>query len=307
MSLPSVQALSLTGHPLIICARPWAKDLTEQFAAQQFIALSGKFLSDYQALEAVARSTRREALGLVLPDSFSSAALFKLSGIKSAGYRDDGRSLLLDWPIKKPTQPVHAVQKWWQLTEQALQAWRIDSPLFAHANQPAPSVTLEITEPDLQAAHSNLATHRLTPHKFVLLAPTATGTHHGKAKVWPHFSDLSQALRSQHIEVAMCPPPHERDQALRACPEAVLLDPLPLRSFCALTKLSSLVVCNDSGVSHLAAVAGAKQLTLFGVTDPANTRAWADKAALLGTNGHWPGLEEVVSTVRQMLVDPDKL
>ncbi len=275
-----------------------------QFRPQQFISLTGHFFSDQQAVNTIQRSARERALGLVLPDSLSSAAIFRLAGIKSAGYQDDGRSLLLRWAFKKPEHPVHAVQKWWQLTGKALQAWSIDSPFFSDSTTAPEAVALVVSDSDRQAALNALLAHGLKPGQFVLLAPTATGTHHGKAKVWPHFGQLAQSLQDNGIKVAICPPPHEREQARLACPEATLLDPLPLKSFCGLTQLARLVICNDSGVSHLAAVAGANQLTLFGVTDPANTRPWSDKAQLLGANGRWPTIEAVLRKTLEMTERP---
>ncbi len=67
-------------------------------------------------------------LGLLLPDSLSSALSFRLAGIACAGYRDDGRSLLLRWPFAKPAGPLHAVQSWYHLTRHALAQWRLPDP-----------------------------------------------------------------------------------------------------------------------------------------------------------------------------------
>lgn len=304
MSLPSLQALAATGHPLIVCARPWAQGLIRQFKPAQFVSLSGKFTADLAALQSIAKDTRKQSLGLVMPDSLSSAALLWLAGVKSVGYRDDGRSLLLQTAIKKPRLPIHATQKWWLLTQQALLAWGLASDSETTRLQPAPHVGLELDESDHEAAIANIAAKGIAPKSFVLLAPTATGTHHGKIKVWPHFATLAKALKQSNIEVATCPPPNEREQALAACPEATLLDPLPLRQFCALTRLANIVVCNDSGVSHLAAAARATQLTLFGVTDPACTSPWSEQAQWLGTLNQWPSADEVLAKTRQMIRRP---
>ena len=303
MTFPSLSALAGTGRPLIMCGRPWSKDLVAQFAPEQFVSLTGKFLLDRQAISAIPKHTRQASVGLLLPDSLSSAALFALTGIKSAGYRDDGRSLLLRWPIKKSKQSGHAVQKWWRLTQEASKAWGLNMP-GTHGPElpPVPTnITLTISDDDQKAALAAVHRDGLKPHHFILLAPTATGTHHGKVKVWPHFAQLAHQLKSQGLAAATCPPAHEREQAKQACPTAVLLDPLPLASFCALTRLASLVVCNDSGVSHMAALAGANQLTLFGVTDPANTRPWSQKALTLGSNGQWPSADGVLRKLHQML------
>jgi heptosyltransferase-2 len=308
MTFPSLSALADTGLPLIVCGRPWSKDLVAQFSPDQFVSLTGKFLMDRQAISAIPKHIRRASVGLLLPDSLSSAALFALAGIKSAGYRDDGRSLLLRWPINKSSQAAHAVEKWWRLTQEAVNAWGLSEPATDEPEIPPEPKTVSLTISEDAQTAALAAIHRvgLKPHRFILLAPTATGTHHGKIKVWPHFEQLAQQLKSQGLEVATCPPAHERGQAQQACPTAVLVDPLPLTSFCALTRLASLVVCNDSGVSHMAALAGANQLTLFGVTDPAKTRPWSEKAITLGSNGHWPSEGSVLEKLQQTLAQEDQ-
>lgn len=295
MCLPAMTALQQTGHPLIICARSWAQPLTSQFEPVQFISLVGKFTVDRRAIAQISKQTRREALGLIMPDSLSSAALFATNGIQSCGYRDDGRSLLLRHACRQPDHPVHAVQKWWMLTRFAMQRWQITSQYLAA--QLAPTTVLQVTREDKQQASTVLQAHGLNDQPFVLLAPTATGLHHGKVKVWPHYAALARVLRAQGQHVVICPPAAERDQAQATCPEALLLDPLPLKAFCALTQMAKLVICNDSGVSHLAASAGANQLTLFGVTDPKQTGPWSDHAMCLGSLGQWPDLEQVLQRV----------
>jgi len=299
MCLPSLEALRQTRHPLIICGRDWAQSLVHQFEPSQFVALKGKFLSDRRAMATIAKTVRQTALGLIMPDSFSSAALFALSGITSAGYRDDGRSLLLRHAFRKPDHPVHAVLKWWLLTQGALDQWQIPSPFLKH--NPPPSVLLDISERDHEAARQQLEANGLVDQSFILLAPTATGLHHGKIKVWPHFADLAEKLIAAGHQVAICPPAQERAQAQATCPAAKLLEPLSLPAFCALTQMARLVVCNDSGVSHLAAVAGANQLTLFGVTDPRYTGPWSERAQQLGQLDQWPSAEHVIQRVIQQM------
>ena len=92
----------------------------------------------------------------------------------------------------------------------------------------------------------------------------------------------------------MCPPPLEMIAAKRAAPSAMMLPPLDLGSFAALSQLASLVVCNDSGVAHVAAAVGATQITLFGVTNPNRTRPWTPASINLGSQDHWPTIDEVV-------------
>jgi heptosyltransferase-2 len=137
--------------------------------------------------------------------------------------------------------------------------------------------------------------------QFVLIAPTATGQHRGQKKVWPHFDALARVLQNNRVNVAMCPPESEQAAANRAAPTVGLIRPLNLGAFCALTRMASLVICNDSGVAHLCAAAGAQQLTLFGVTDANKTGPWNPESCNMGQNGSWPTAGEAVARVQLLL------
>jgi ADP-heptose:LPS heptosyltransferase len=55
-------------------------------------------------------------------------------------------------------------------------------------------------------------------------------------------------------------------------PTITTVSGLELNEVAALARLSRVFVCNDSGVSHLAAATGANGLAIFGPTDPARWR-----------------------------------
>lgn len=293
MSLCSLRAVTATNRTVIVCAKPWAQELLGSLTPVVFVPISGQFLRDLRTLRQTLLPHRGQGnpLGLIFPDSFSSAALFRLAGIRSVGYRDDGRSLMLAHAVAKPTVRPHAVLKWWALTRQALAHWGLDQAAYV-ANQP-PAVQFEPSPSDAAQAQAQLESRGLTDKPFILLAPTATGRHQGKIKTWPGFHELSNNLFAAGITTVTCPPAHERTQAQAATSHAALLDPLPLGAFAALAKRAALVVCNDSGVSHLAALTGARQLTLFGVTEPATTGPWSATAQVAGELGRWPTVDSV--------------
>lgn len=300
MSLPSLALLGATGLPVVVCARPWARDLLQGVVKHDFIPMQGRLKEDLLTLHAHRRlwgEAARRVRGVTLPDSLSSAAVFRLAGIPSAGYRDDGRSLLLRWPISKPQAPLHAVQSWYHLTRTALQRW--DLP--AGADQAPATLDLPITAAQQAAADEALRHAGLTHTPFVMIAPTATGLHKGRIKVWPNFDTLTRALQSRGHTVVMCPPPAEVDEARRNAPTARLLPAISLGAFAALTTRAALVVCNDSGVSHVAAAVNARQLTLFGVTDPGRTGPWSAQAVCMGSDGHWPSANDVEGQVCNLL------
>src|SRR5690606_24347371 len=140
--------------------------------------------------------------GLLLPDSLSSAMVFSFGGIPSAGYRDDGRSLILRWPVPKPTTELHAVESWYHLTLQALRRWGCPAP----APRPASQLGLRLTDKRRAAAARALEEAGLAEGDFVLIAATATGQHKGRVKVWPHSGELVRRLQQAGHTVAMCPP-----------------------------------------------------------------------------------------------------
>lgn len=301
MSLPSLQALLDTGLPVVACARPWAQDLLAAYPLAGFVAIRGAWRTDRAAVRQHIRQARHSHVrGLLLPDSLSSALVFRFAGIPCAGYRDDGRSLILRWPCRKPDPSLHAVQSWYHLTRFALTQWHLrDAPA-------EPADELDWTASPLHEAQADQAMRQagLLRNAFVLIAPTATGLHRGRIKAWSGFESLTQSLQARGMPVVMAPPPAERQAAEAAAPSAQVLPALGLGAFAALTRRAALVVCNDSGVSHLAAAARARQITLFGVTDPGRTGPWSNKARRLGRMNAWPSAPDVLSTALEILDTP---
>lgn len=297
MSLPVLHLLADSGVPYVICARPWAKDLLAAMPMRGFIPMKGKAWEDARGVRAWRKAHDVGSCGLLLPDSLTSAMSFKLAGLRSAGYQDDGRSLLLTWPLAKPEPRPHAVNHWFGLAVHALKQWGITPA----RNEPESSLNLRLAPEHLTESAETMKRHDLEPGRFVLIAPTATGLHHGKLKVWPHFDRMTQALQEAGHRVVMCPPPSERDAASRNAPHADMLPSMGLGSFAALAAQSALVICNDSGVSHLSAATGTRQLTLFGVTDPGRTGPWTSNAWCMGSATEWPHLDPVIQQALELL------
>lgn len=296
MSLPSLHAVLATGCEVVICAKPWAKDLLSGIKAYDFIALSGKWSKDRQLIKAhqKQKTTSGKSVGLLLPDSLTSALTFRLAGLPCAGYRDDGRSIFLKWPISKPTEPLHAVESWYYITKTALTHWG-----FTPAENVAPSLKLPLTVQHQEEAEKVITS--LNHHPFILIAPTATGKHRGREKVWPHFDELTRRLQQENYLVVMAPPPNEKEMALANAPTATLLPPIGLGAFVALLKKSSIVLCNDSGVSHLASLGAPHQITLIGVTEPTRTGPWSPSAMILGKMDAWPTVDDVLVEIKKTI------
>lgn len=296
MSLPCLEAVLATGCEVIVCAKPWAKDLLSGFSLGGFIPLSGKWRHDRKLVAEHLQQypSTGKSVGLLLPDSLTSALTFRLAGLPCAGYRDDGRSLLLKWPVHKPQQSLHAVESWYYLCFTALKQWGFSTNEF-------PAKTLHLPLSEQHQEQANTVLQLLNNKPFILIAPTATGKHKGRDKVWPYFDELTRRLQEDGYLVVMSPPPNEKEMALRNAPTAMLLPPLGLGAFVALLKQAAAVVCNDSGVSHLASLGAKHQFTLIGVTDPHRTGPWSANATILGKMDAWPSVNEVISQIKQVL------
>lgn len=296
MSLPSLKAVLHTGVEVVICAKPWAQDLLSGINAFDFIPLTGKWFEDRKriATHSITYPSHGKSVGLLLPDSLTSALTFRLAGLPCAGYRDDGRCLLLRWGIHKPSGHLHAVESWYYLTYTALNHWGFQPP-------PQPDKNLELPLTERHKAQAQEIISSLNGQPFILIAPTATGLHKGRSKVWPYFDELTRRLQAEGHIVVMSPPPNEKDLALQNAPTAMLLPSISLGAFVALLQASTAVICNDSGVSHLASLAAAHQFTLIGVTDPQRTGPWSEKATILGKMDAWPSIDDVLSAIKNMV------
>ena len=136
--------------------------------------------------------------------------------------------------------------------------------------------------------------HRAAQEAAASLPPGFLAIHPGSgspAKNWPtdRFVALVHAHAGKRPWLLVVGPADE-DAAAPLCvlPGCVPVRDMPIRVLGALLGRAGLYVGNDSGVSHLAAAAGAPTLALFGPTDPA---VWAP----LG-----PGVETVRSPNMKM-------
>ncbi|MGH8012998.1 MAG: glycosyltransferase family 9 protein [Candidatus Binataceae bacterium] len=130
----------------------------------------------------------------------------------------------------------------------------------------SPHVDLHLKSGDFQAAHRTLARSALEPHKFILLLP-GSGS---QVKNWPaaNYVSLAQRLASRIMPVFLLGPAEEAASARFNTCGFVTLAGHELGEVAALASLSYGFIGNDSGISHLASIAGAPGLVLFGPTEP---------------------------------------
>lgn len=293
MCLPALRLLAASGFTPALVGKRWAEDLLAGMG-WRFDPIEGKVPEDLSRIRYLANNANA-AQGLLFPNSFGSALLFKLGRLKTTGLRTDMRSFLLDNGIPEPGT-MHEVERFFYVAHEAIKAWG-STPAFDKVPERLSLILMKRHE----AAAKNLIEQYKIPEKFALLAPIARGKHQGKAKHWEHFNELVAPLRAKGVEPIVFPSLREEALAKAACPDATILPPTTLGNFAAIAKRAQVVVANDSGVSHIAAAVGAKQITLVGVTDTNRTGPWNPDAIVLGENGRWPEVSEVLQTLDNVL------
>lgn len=295
MTLPALRLLEASGFTPMLTGKRWAEDLMSGMG-WRFDPIEGHVTEDLHRIRYISNHLGPRPLGLLFPNSFSSALLFSIGRVRNAGFPTDGRRFLLDKVVEEPGT-MHEVERFFRLAHGAIKAWG-GTPAWDSVPE---ELGMRLLARHEAAARNLMAEHDI-PENFALLAPIARGLHHGKEKQWKHFNELCGSLRDMGIEPIVFPSVREEEANHAACPNARILPPTTLGNYAALAKRARIVIANDSGISHVAAAVSANQITLLGVTDPARTRPWNSKAVCLGNNTDgWPSLDEVLSALTRSL------
>ena len=295
MTLPALRLLEASGFTPMLTGKRWAEDLMSGMG-WRFDPIEGHVTEDLHRIRYISNHLGPRPLGLLFPNSFSSALLFSIGRVRNAGFPTDGRRFLLDKVVEEPGT-MHEVERFFRLAHGAIKAWG-GTPAWDSVPE---ELGMRLLARHEAAARNLMAEHDI-PENFALLAPIARGLHHGKEKQWKHFNELCGPLRDMGIEPIVFPSVREEEANHAACPNARILPPTTLGNYAALAKRARIVIANDSGISHVAAAVSANQITLIGVTDPARTRPWNSKAVCLGNNSDgWPSLDEVLSALTRSL------
>ncbi len=128
----------------------------------------------------------------------------------------------------------------------------------------------------------------------------------GGRKCWPpeRFAELARRLERPCIVLEG---PADRDpcrRVLERLPQAASVRGLKLHQVAALLTRSALLVCNDSGVGHLAAALGVATVPVFGRTDP---RTWSPRGPAVSVvppasdaADGWPSVDQVLKAARRL-------
>jgi heptosyltransferase-2 len=205
---------------------------------------------------------QRYQRALVLPRSAKAALLPFLAGVpERVGFRGEGRLLLTE---ARPDSDRRQVPEQARFAGLALPA---GTPLPA-----LPPPRLEIP-PGLVAATLEALGLAAEPAPL-LLAP---GAEYGPSKRWPveHFAALARRLAAPDRPVWVVGGPADRGAGAAIADAAGAVRDLTgrttLAQAVALIGLAQAVVSNDSGLMHVAAALGRRQVALYGSSDPRRT------------------------------------
>lgn len=294
LGLPALHLLQSHGWDLHLYGKGWAPKLLagEGWPCTTRAGSLGERVAQLKSLRAQCQAqdaTFDQRINtLVMPNSFSSAFEARWAGLRPAGYRGDGRSLLLR-PAWRRDPPAHALEGFWGLA----------CRLTGHDGPPPEHIQLTVSEADQAEADRLLAAHDLTPG-FICIVPYAAGDVDGKDKRWPDFATFTEALAQRTpLRIVTCPGPGEEEVA-RAHPAALCLPKLGLGTYLGLLKRAGLVVSNDTGPAHMAAAVGTPVLSVLGHTKPGQWRPWGPQNRIaIGREGRlWPTVDEVLREVQ---------
>jgi heptosyltransferase-2 len=286
MSLPALRALR-TRFPnaqITVLARPSVASLYEsERSIDRVILLAGAAgPRDWAIKWQLGSRLRREDfdLAVLLPNSFESAAIVRLSGARRrVGYARDGRSALLTDAIAVPLPgeiPRHECYYYLELLRRA-----------GLSEAGAMPVVMEILLDGLDTARARgaaLFTARGVRGPVIGVNP---GAAYGGAKRWlpERFAAAARELAAREgAAVVIFGAAGEKDlcgEVAAACGGYNFAGSTTLREFIDMSAACRLCLANDSGAMHIAAAVGVPCVTVFGPTDETATGPVGASAVLV--------------------------
>ena len=117
MCLPALRLLEASGFTPALVGKRWAEDLMSGMG-WRFDPIEGHVTEDINRIRYLADNAQATR-GLLFPNSFGSALLFKFAPIQTAGLKTDCRSFLLDTKIPEPPK-MHEVERFFYVAHEAI-------------------------------------------------------------------------------------------------------------------------------------------------------------------------------------------
>jgi heptosyltransferase-2 len=275
MSLPALRTLRerFPDASIAVLAKPWVAALYEGERSidrvMKFESLPGA--KDWAVKWKLAGRLRAERfdLAILFPNSFESAAVARLAGVKRIiGYARDGRGWLLTNAIAVPKAGETAAHERFYYLELLRRAGLLE------AIPEVPDIRLDGVEERREKGKQlfSMLGMRLP------VVGVSPGAAYGSAKRWlpERFGEAAARLATEMdgsvavfgapAEKAMC---EEVARAVtgRGIPARNLAGATALGGFIEMTAACSIFLTNDSGAMHIASALGIPSVTVFGPTD----------------------------------------
>ena len=226
---------------------------------------------------------------VLLPNSFASAFVVKLAGIKKRiGYGTDGRGFLLTESVAVPEWKKERHEVFYYLNLVAEIERVLTGRITLYQGKPQPA--LEVSDGRRLSAHDKLIDSGVDrTRKTIALAPGSTNS---RAKRWlaESFAGLNDRLQKElNANVILLGSPDEQEVSnavITAAKEKPidLTGKTDLANAVAILSEIDLLISNDMGLAHIAPAVGTKTLTIFGPTDPTTTRPLSEHAEIITAN-----------------------
>ncbi len=270
MSLPAIRAIraQYPAAEITVLAKPWVAALCEGEASvdrvMTFAGASGA--RDWRSKRELIGRLRDSGfdLAILFPNSFESAAVIRLAGVKRiVGYARDARGFLLTDSIPVPKAGEIPKHERFYYLELLRRAGLIDA--IADVSE------IRLDRISERSSRGEKLFRSLNVKRPVV--GVSPGAAYGSAKRWlpERFAEAATKLASDlggsvvvfgsSAEKAMC------EEVARMAGGRNLAGATSLSEFINMTAACSVFLTNDSGAMHIASALGVPSVTVFGPTD----------------------------------------
>ena len=283
MTIPALRELRrvFPSAKITLYTRSWARGIFEDADFIDEILTFEKTDSKIKDVLAQAKFIKRGNydLAVLFPNSFESALVAKLGVIpKRFGYAKDKRAFLLTDAVPVPAWKNERHEVFYYLNLVAeIEKGIVGTETVLKNN---PHFELAVSDERKISARKFLSENGIDSTK--LIVAFGVGSTNSRAKRWhaESYAKLNDKLQNElNAEVILVGAKDELDVANEVFEKSekkptILTGKTDLAEATAILSDVDLLVSNDMGLAHIAAVLGTKTLVIFGPTNPKTTRPW---------------------------------
>jgi heptosyltransferase-2 len=218
-------------------------------------------------------------LGIILPNSFSSALKFWRWGVKErVGYPSEHRGIFLTKKVPAANKPrsAHLAEEYFQILRTAGMKIIETKPEFFIPRQ------------NLRKAEEILKKCNFT--KINKITGICPGAAYGPAKIWPKerfLNIINRLIKEKDSNIIVFAGPKEQEtvnfllQNTKYRVSIIICPADDIMTSAALMKECGLFITNDTGPMHIAAALGVPTIAIFGSTNPVWTAPLGEKTKVI--------------------------